>query len=456
MQGYFMQNYVMHSYVIKGSLLFLSGWLVSIYCFAANDPFAELDKEIAIYEQQSPGSATEANAFQLYIATQESEYTKWRKQYLAEFDQFQMQLVKKWGEADTSQKQRNVEFSVDMNVKSTIDYQNEQVSVAVLVDKSLSLAEAENKVRLQVDRLMTNKDSNISRLFENREALIDGQVSILDVEFSNQKKQLMQDMIIQQTQVQAQDIDKQSDRAQLADSEINASEAKLLATKEKQGLLKSTQTRLETANKNYEQAQISAAKDKKIVIYKVSLPKNSLAKRAAKYTDYAEKESQIRGIPAALVMAIMHSESAFDPYATSSVPAYGLMQIVPRTAGHDVNKLERNIDQPMTKKDLYIPAINVETGTAYLNILDKRYLKAITDDQSRLYCTIAAYNTGAGNVARVFNYDGSRNINKAAKVINSLTAEQVYQRLLAKLPYDETKHYLQRVNRRIALYETKA
>jgi membrane-bound lytic murein transglycosylase C len=436
-------------------LLFLFAWLISMYCFAANDPFAELDKEVTIYEQESQNSSAEAKGFQQFLDTQENEYSKWRKQYLAEFDQFQMQLVKMWGEADVSQKQRNVEFSDDMSVKSTIDYDNEQVTVAVLVDKDLPLAEAENKARQQVERLITNKNSNISRLFENREAFVDEQISFLDVEFSERKKQHMQDIIIQQTQAQSQDIDKQSDRAQLTGSEVNESEAKLLATKEKQHLLKSTQTRLSTANKNYDQAQISTTKDKKIVIYKVNLPKNSLAKRAEKYVDYAEKESEIRQIPAALVMAIMHSESAFDPNATSSVPAYGLMQIVPRTAGHDVNKLERNIDRPMTKNDLYIPAINVETGAAYLNILDKRYLKAITDDQSRLYCTIAAYNTGAGNVARVFNHDGSRNINKAAKVINSLTAEQVYQRLLAKLPYDETKHYLQRVNTRIALYESK-
>ncbi|MEH6453338.1 MAG: transglycosylase SLT domain-containing protein, partial [Psychromonas sp.] len=226
-------------------------------------------------------------------------------------------------------------------------------------------------------------------------------------------------------------------------------------TREKRDLLSTTQKRLTAADNDYEQAQINADKKQKIVIYKVDLPKSSLAKRAEKYVGYAQKESEIRHIPAALVMAIMHSESAFDPYAVSSVPAYGLMQIVPRTAGHDVNRLERNIDRPMTKKDLFIPAINVETGTAYLNILDKRYLKAITDDQSRLYCTIAAYNTGAGNVARVFNQNGSRNINKAAKEINRLSPEQVYQRLLIQLPYDETKHYLKRVNKRIALYESK-
>ncbi|MDG4869371.1 transglycosylase SLT domain-containing protein, partial [Guyparkeria sp. 1SP6A2] len=96
----------------------------------------------------------------------------------------------------------------------------------------------------------------------------------------------------------------------------------------------------------------------------------------------AIKESDKWSLDPALVMAIMHSESAFRPQAKSHVPAFGLMQIVPSTAGHDVNRLLHNIDAPMTEADLYHPDINVETGTAYLNILNSRYLKDITDEQS--------------------------------------------------------------------------
>lgn len=441
---------------MKGHFIFLSACLVSLHAFSSEDPFTELDKEMLLYQQQSQDSAVEQSDFERFMGSQKTQYEQWREQYLKDFDQFQKQVVQQWGEADSSQKQRNVEFSQDLQVKSTIDYDKEEVSVAVLVDKNLPLEKAETKVRLQVERLISDRNSNISRLFEDRDDFLTGEIAVRDVEFSDKKKQQMQNIIIQQTQEQAQQIDKRSDRAQLDGSDLNSRESLLLASKEKQQLLTSTQIRLTAADNDYEQAQAEASNKQKIVIYKVALPKNSLAKRAKKYVNYAEKESEIRHIPAALVMAIMHSESAFDPYAVSPVPAYGLMQIVPTTAGHDVNKLERNIDKPMRKKDLFVPAINVETGAAYLNILDKRYLKAISDDQSRLYCTIAAYNTGAGNVARVFNQNGSRNISKAAKEINRLSPQQVYQRLIAQLPYDETKHYLKRVNKRIALYESKA
>ncbi len=194
---------------------------------------------------------------------------------------------------------------------------------------------------------------------------------------------------------------------------------------------------------------------KKVVSYKISLPNNSLSKRANQYQPLALQESEKWSIDPALVMAIMHSESAFRPQAKSHIPAFGLMQIVPTTAGRDVNRKVNNRDEPMLEAELYRPGVNVEAGTVYLHILDSQYLKSITNEQSRLYCTIAAYNTGAGNVAKAFNSDRSTNIRIAAKVINTMTPEQVYQRLITHLPYDETKNYLKKVSSRIALYQPK-
>ncbi|MGF1802304.1 transglycosylase SLT domain-containing protein [Vibrio gigantis] len=213
--------------------------------------------------------------------------------------------------------------------------------------------------------------------------------------------------------------------------------------------------KLESAAKPVPAVEVASVpvKPKKVVSYKVKLPENSLKARASKYSALAEKESKNWEIDAALIMAIMHSESAFRPDAKSHVPAFGLMQVVPTSAGHDVNKQVRNIDAPMKVADLYQPVINVETGTAYLDILNSKYLRKIKNDESRLYCVIAAYNTGAGNVARAFNKDRSTSIGKASKVINELTPQEVYDQLVANLPYDETKNYLKKVNSRIALYK---
>ncbi len=340
-------------------------------------------------------------------------------------------------------------------MKSVVDYENEELSVAVLVDKNLSQQEVEKVVQDKIETLLQDKKSNIARLFGDREFIKKGHVTVDQVAFSENKKQQVKERIIKQTQAQIQQIDKQADRVQLANDQVSEDKSQQIAIQEKAELIELTKQRMNKADSTYQEAQRKSKNDKNIAVYKVQLPKNSLQDRAKKYVDMAEKEGKARDISPALVMAIMHSESAFDPRATSPVPAYGLMQIVPRTAGHDVNRLLRNIDKPMQKNDLYIPAVNVETGTAYLDILDKRYLKAIKDDRSRLYCTIAAYNTGAGNVARVFNKNGSRNINQAATEINRLSADEVYKQLITKLPYDETRQYLRRVNSRIALYQVK-
>ncbi|WP_163390518.1 transglycosylase SLT domain-containing protein [Enterovibrio norvegicus] len=202
-----------------------------------------------------------------------------------------------------------------------------------------------------------------------------------------------------------------------------------------------------------EKPAVAARPEKKIVSYTVKLPENALKSRASTFQPLVEKESERWDVEAALVMAIMHSESSFRPDAKSHVPAYGLMQVVPTSAGHDVNKQVHKIDAPMKADDLYVPPFNVEAGTAYLKILNTRYLRSITNEESRMYCVIAAYNTGAGNVARAFNADRSTNIRKAAHVINAMTPDEVYEHMINNLPYDETKNYLKKVSGRIALYK---
>lgn len=250
------------------------------------------------------------------------------------------------------------------------------------------------------------------------------------------------------------------------DGVMNYSAEEVIAEKELETLMKTeegviTDTVQSTKRSDTQQVTVNskvnlehavASVPKKVVSYKIKLPENSLKSRAKQFKSLAEKESEMWQVDPALVMAIMHSESSFRPKAKSHIPAFGLMQIVPSSAGHDVNKQVRKIDAPMKSAELYIPEVNVETGTAYLNILDTRYLKKVKDDRSRLYCVIAAYNTGAGNVAKAFNTDRSTSINQAAKIINSMSSDEVYAHLIHNLPYDETKNYLKKVNGRISLY----
>ncbi|WP_319759141.1 murein transglycosylase domain-containing protein [Maridesulfovibrio sp.] len=155
-------------------------------------------------------------------------------------------------------------------------------------------------------------------------------------------------------------------------------------------------------------------------------------------------------IPANLIFAVIETESAFNPRAISSVPAYGLMQLVPRSGGVDAYEFVFGNKRVVEMEYLFVPEQNVQLGTAYLHLLNYRYFRKIRDKQTRQHCTIAGYNTGAGNVARALT--GTTSLSKLAKAANKLSPEEVYEQLKTDLPYDETRQYLVKVSDRIGKY----
>ncbi|KGJ99064.1 transglycosylase SLT domain-containing protein [Thalassotalea sp. ND16A] len=233
-------------------------------------------------------------------------------------------------------------------------------------------------------------------------------------------------------------------------------EAEKAIAAQKQKILKEKQQRLIELAKTKQKSEKTHLRDdlktKKITTYTIPLRSKTEFKRAQPFIVNVKQESQRWELSPSLMLAIMHTESYFNPKAQSHIPAYGLMQIVPRTASIDVNRFLYKKDEAMTQKTLFQPGSNIETGGAYIHILNSKYLKNITNDESRTYCVIAAYNTGSGNVAKTFNADKSRNVRKAAKVINKLSPQQVYDTLVGSLPYEETRNYLKKVTKRRALY----
>ena len=175
----------------------------------------------------------------------------------------------------------------------------------------------------------------------------------------------------------------------------------------------------------------------------IPLRADYLSERAKRYDQAVLDEADRRGLPPSLIFAIMETESHFNPRARSHVPAFGLMQLVPKSGGVDAYNYVYGEKKILAPEYFFQPNQNVELGTAYLDLLFRRYLRRITDEQSRLYCTIAAYNTGAGNVAKAFT--GKTNVAGAADLINALSAEEVYEYLIQNLPYDETRNYLKKV-----------
>jgi membrane-bound lytic murein transglycosylase C len=164
---------------------------------------------------------------------------------------------------------------------------------------------------------------------------------------------------------------------------------------------------------------------------------------AQQYLPYVTQAASRYGIDEALILALIETESSFNPYAVSRSHAYGLMQIMPNTAGRDYfQRIQKNDHRP-SRQFLFNAENNIEVGSGYLSILRDVYLRGIRDPLIQEYCMIAAYNGGAGQLLRSF----SSNNTKAIEKINRLSPAQVYQFITRKHPKLESRNYLKKVVR---------
>lgn len=97
--------------------------------------------------------------------------------------------------------------------------------------------------------------------------------------------------------------------------------------------------------------------------------------KAGEYDRLIRHASDRYGVDVALVKAVIHTESHFNPDATSHKGASGLMQLMPQTAAlYGI-------------RDLYNPKQNIEAGVRHLRYLLVKY-------RNNLKHAIAAYNAG--------------------------------------------------------------
>jgi soluble lytic murein transglycosylase-like protein len=91
-----------------------------------------------------------------------------------------------------------------------------------------------------------------------------------------------------------------------------------------------------------------------------------------------------------MLLAIIHTESAFRSDAVSSKGAVGLMQLLPSTA----EEVAREIDLEWTGEEvLRDPEVNIELGSYYLSKLRDRF--------DSMEAAVVAYNEGPGRVEQL-------------------------------------------------------
>lgn len=194
--------------------------------------------------------------------------------------------------------------------------------------------------------------------------------------------------------------------------------------------------------KGYKQKSINTnGKVQKIHYVQIPMEKDHADIRVKKFIPFVKMYAAKYNLSENLVYAIIKTESNFNQYAVSNVGAIGLMQVVPRSGGKDSYTFVKGRDKIPSRAYLFDAKNNIELGSAYLHIIDTKYLRGIKSKISREYCTISAYNTGSGNVLKVF----SKNRDQAKRVINEKSPSAIYSILREKLPYTETRRYLHKV-----------
>jgi len=144
------------------------------------------------------------------------------------------------------------------------------------------------------------------------------------------------------------------------------------------------------------------------------------------YQEYVSDAAEKYDLEEALIFAVIHTESHFDPDAKSGANAMGLMQITKDTFFF-VNSKDSRGDLPLDL--LYDPEVNIDTGSYFLRWL--------IDDFGNTDTAIAAYNAGRTTVRKWL-------------------ADDRYSKdgvTLYDIPYKETKDYVKKVNSAYLVYK---
>lgn len=324
----------------------------------------------------------------------DTEFEVYQAIYLKEFNSYKRDIEKEWDEARTTSPSTWVRYQDNNTSRTTLDYQENTIEVAIRKDNNPT----PDKIKKEIEKAITAPVTEA----------------------------LKQDPVLNKINKKNIPVDNIS-MSGVALSEKDISD-----------LVDNAKTQVDQDSKG------------EYIKVTVKLPEQAKSNRVSQFIPAVKKYSKEFKVDPALVLAVIHTESAFNPLAQSHIPAFGLMQIVPNSAGKDVQRLIYKRNKAPSSSMLFNPDINIQHGCAYLHILNYRYLKAIKNKQSREHCCIAAYNTGAGNVAKAFT--GKTNVNTAAKIINRMSPNEVYQHLRKNLKYEEARNYVRKVNEFKSLY----
>ena len=375
---------------------YLAGLLLTVFCVGISNVWAQ-DNFEDYKEQYQEGYKKYLENIENGVASSEEDYEKYREAFEKEYKAFKEEMLKKWGDFKERSKKEWVEYKENGTLRISTDFEKGSGQIEVI---------AENKEQAErIKEKMPQKVSEALRFKGTREGFETENVPNSEI----------------------------TDEPVL-EGQLNKTEDQPVDEYAKEVAAKSTKTK---------EVKGGDGKTRYVVYVDFQLSDDHMQKRAEKVEDFIYKFSSKHDIDPALVFAIIHVESHFNPTAASYANAYGLMQLVPTTGGRDAYRRIFNEDGIPTKEFLFQPDNNIQMGTTFMDIMDSNYFDRAEDDLTREYLIICAYNTGAGNVAVA--YTGDTNLSKAFSKINSMSPEENYKHLRQNLEYAEARNYLKKV-----------
>lgn len=430
-------------------------------------------------------AAQDREAFEKFAEEARKEYELYEQQMRKEYLDYVKTIKKVWGNDSIidDTKSKWVEYSDDYQSRSVVDFESGEILIEVAFDDihRYDSAEIDRRIASTIEKMLESRGTtcpysskvDVNQFLVER-PILEGLVDLSKYTFPDSAEVAQVKPRNARPTPPAPKV--RGKELELPKSEINkkeiAANSETMASRvarEGGNTNKANQDRQDAIRRARElysaQAIAKAAtmqspkksttvkgsdnKSRTVVQVKMSMVTDNISKNAALYKEHVATYSEKFQIEQPLIYAVMEQESYFNPEATSWVPAYGLMQLVPRSGGYDAYRYVYKRDWVPTKSYLYVPHQNIELGTAYLRILMNQFSK-VTDPECRRLCVIASYNTGAGNVSRAFT--GNTNISNAIPLINRYNYTQLYNHLTTSLSTEEARNYVSGVSKRREKY----
>lgn len=143
-----------------------------------------------------------------------------------------------------------------------------------------------------------------------------------------------------------------------------------------------------------------------------------------KYMDSVEKYAEEFGVDKYLILAVIKTESGFDPNAKSNADAIGLTQITEEAFAWI--KLKLCPEEELVFEDLYNPDTSIRFGAYYMS----RNLERYNGDVST---AAAAYHSGWGTVDELLRENQTE--------------------ILTEFPYTQMENYVYKINKAYSAYK---